>query len=173
MVLPTSESYHIRKVLRGQCEDTIILLDGKGSEAVAKIMREQAATKEALISCQIVNKKRYVTPEIRCMLYICPPRSQGIRRIIRQAVELGVAEIIPLRTHLSVSKPDKKSWLKWQADAKEACKQSGNPFLPEIHQPVSINHVLTKDLEPGIIGVVAHSCSGEGRIIDIEHHKQN
>ena len=159
--LSASESYHIHNVLRKRGDDGLILLDGKGIEAVGKILPRRPNAKIGPITCRIVSKKSYSPPQIQCILYVCPPRSQGIRSIIRQAVELGVSEIVPLSTEFSVCKPDDGSVSKWQTDAQEACKQSGNPFLPKIHSPQNLNVVLKSTVEPGLIGTVPNSLTAD------------
>ena len=155
--LSVSESYHIRTVLRKEREDEVILIDGNGIEAVGKILPARSNTKTGPLSCRILSKKKISPPSIHCILYICPPRAQGIRHIIRQAVELGVSEIVPLSTELMVCKPDNRSAAKWRMDAREACKQSGNLFLPKINLPQNLKAILASAIEPGLIGTVPGS----------------
>ena len=157
VVLSESEVYHIQNILRKGPEDEIILLDGKGVEAVARILPRPSNEKAIRLACRILKKRNHFPPKIRCSLHISPPRSQAIRQIIRQAVELGISEIVPVITQFSVCKPDKHSLSKWYFDAREACKQSGNPFLPKIHPPQTLESILTHPIEPGFMGMAPNS----------------
>ena len=157
VVLSEMESYHIQTVVRKSSDELIVLLDGNGIAAVAKILGWHSCRQSTQVVCQILRRKCHSPPKTRILLYISPPKSQGIRQIIRQSTELGVSEVIPLITEFSVSKPEERSLSKWQQDAREACKQCGNVFLPEIHAPKSLDHVLRRVVEPGIVGAAPNS----------------
>lgn len=61
--------------------------------------------------------------------------------VIRHATELGVSAFMPLQAKRSVMKVDQKKLPKklarWRAIAKSAAQQSGQPFVPEVLEPVS------------------------------------
>ena len=60
--------------------------------------------------------------------------------VIRHATELGVSEFIPLECARSVMRLDAKKAPKklerWRAIAKSAAMQSGQPFIPEVREPL-------------------------------------
>jgi 16S rRNA (uracil1498-N3)-methyltransferase len=62
--------------------------------------------------------------------------------IVRAAVELGVAQLQPLFSERCEVKLDAgraaARLARWRVIAIEACKQSGNPFLPHIYEPLSL-----------------------------------
>ena len=66
--------------------------------------------------------------------------------IIRPLTEMGVGRITPLLTERTeVRMPSGKETeklAKWRKLAIEACKQSGNPWLPEIDSPLKFGELL-------------------------------
>jgi 16S rRNA (uracil1498-N3)-methyltransferase len=62
---------------------------------------------------------------------------------IQKATELGVTSIAPLITEYSTLKISEdrveKKLLHWLGIIQSACEQSGRCYLPELHQPVSLN----------------------------------
>ena len=154
VTLCKKESYHLSTVLRSKPEERIILMDGRGTEAISKIETCAVEKNSSQVSCKILEKSLQGTPRFRFVLYISPPKSEGLRQIIRHSVELGVWEIIPILTERCISKPTEKAMEKWQVDALEACKQSGNVFLPQIHPPKKFSATILGPNHPGFIGVV-------------------
>jgi 16S rRNA (uracil1498-N3)-methyltransferase len=49
--------------------------------------------------------------------------------------QLGMASITPLLCARSIVKPSTKARGRWLRICLEACKQSGQPYLPQIHDP--------------------------------------
>lgn len=69
--------------------------------------------------------------------------------MIEKVVELGATRIVPLDTARSLSVANRlrdKHLDKLERRAHEAIKQSGNPWLPEIVPPVSLESFLAGDL---------------------------
>ena len=64
------------------------------------------------------------------------PKGDKMELIIQKAVELGVSEIVPMRTRRTVVKPDEKraqaKTARWQAIAEAAAKQSKRGILPRV-----------------------------------------
>jgi 16S rRNA (uracil1498-N3)-methyltransferase len=64
---------------------------------------------------------------------------------IKPLTELGVSRISPIitgRTEIKQGAPFDKKVDKWNKSAIEACKQSGNPWIPQIDPPVSLENYL-------------------------------
>ena len=65
-------------------------------------------------------------------------------QILRQSAELGVWRIVPMLCERSVALPDGDSvGGRWKEVLFEACKQSGNPFLPEVAAPLKFADALS------------------------------
>jgi len=74
------------------------------------------------------------------------PKSDKLEMIIQKAVELGVSEIIPVKTKRVVVKIDEKKVdtkvNRWNAIAESAAKQSKRSIIPKVHEPMSIDNAL-------------------------------
>ena len=74
------------------------------------------------------------------------PKSDKLEMIIQKAVELGVSEIIPVKTKRFVVKIDEKKVdtkvNRWNAIAESAAKQSKRSIIPKVYEPMSIDNAL-------------------------------
>ena len=74
------------------------------------------------------------------------PKSDKLEMIIQKAVELGVSEIIPVKTKRVVVKIDEKKVdtkvNRWNAIAESAAKQSKRSIIPKVYEPTSIDNAL-------------------------------
>ena len=74
------------------------------------------------------------------------PKSDKLEMIIQKAVELGVSEIIPVKTKRVVVKIDEKKVdtkvNRWNSIAESAAKQSKRSIIPKVHEPMSIDNAL-------------------------------
>lgn len=74
------------------------------------------------------------------------PKSDKLEMIIQKAVELGVSEIIPVKTKRVVVKIDEKKVdtkvNRWNAIAESAAKQSKRSIIPKVSGPMSIDNAL-------------------------------
>lgn len=150
LTLDDAESHHLRTVLRARVGELIGLLDGHGGRGEAELVdlggRRGAAT------VRLRRVEHLALPSVRLVLYVAPPRNKLMDQVVKQATELGVAEIRPILTERAVAHPDRDALAGWQADAREACKQSGNPWLPLIAPPEKLAAVLAPGPCPGYIG---------------------
>ena len=146
VALSAAESRHVQTVLRAREGDKITLLDGNGARAAARITA--IGRKRDPVTCEILTHEIVPRPKPDVRLYVAPPRGKQFAQIIRQLTELGAARITPITTERSESKPT-EAHETWSAAAIEACKQSGNPYLPSIDSPQLLKDLLTGDLEIG------------------------
>lgn len=74
------------------------------------------------------------------------PKSDKLEMIIQKAVELGVSEIIPVKTKRVVVKIEEKKIStkvnRWNAIAESAAKQSKRSIIPKVLEPQSIDNAL-------------------------------
>ena len=74
------------------------------------------------------------------------PKSDKLEMRIQKAVELGVSEIIPVKTKRVVVKIDEKKVdtkvNRWNAIAESAAKQSKRSIIPKVYEPMSIDNAL-------------------------------
>ena len=74
------------------------------------------------------------------------PKSDKLEMIIQKAIELGVSEIIPVKTKRVVVKIEEKKQAskvaRWNAIAESAAKQSKRSIIPKVSEPKSIDDTL-------------------------------
>lgn len=159
VLLPECEAMHATKVLRLSIGDSLTLMDGLGHTANCVI--ETIARRGSEVVCKVDEVLQNPKPRWGIRLYLAPPRAKIMELVIRFATELGVARITPILCQYGVSKPDgsKENWLQ---TAIVAMKQSRNPWLPILDEPVAFNAALTSATECSFLGAVpatAVSCS--------------
>ncbi len=134
--LTPEEEHHLVHVLRGQAGDKVMVFDGQGREAVARLEVEHGS-----VSLEIVEGP-YVTgkPSFRMILAVALPKGKRMDLIVEKAVELGVSGIQPLISSRVVARPKgsqvKERLSRWQRIALTAAKQCGLNWVPEI-KPVA------------------------------------
>lgn len=134
-VLDKIESNHLFRVLRAAIGTKILLNDGKGTLAEAELEENK--------KIRLINRIIFKLPDIRVHLFVAVPRKNKMDIILSQCTEAGVWCIYPMITDRNVAVPNKEDMrLKWKLKLIEACKQSKNPFLPDIYNPVSLNKAV-------------------------------
>lgn len=136
VTLEKGESTHLFKILRAVPGDVCRLLDGKGNSALATVGEGKTL---------LIGKVEKIPPlpGKEMHLFLAPPRRQKMDLILKQCTELGVADITPIVCERSVALPDADSVNgRWNELLFEACKQSGNPYLPQVHSPLKFEESL-------------------------------
>jgi 16S rRNA (uracil1498-N3)-methyltransferase len=86
-------------------------------------------------------------PRLQVHLLVALPKGKTFPALLHKAVELGATAITPLVTdHVEVapSRADDKRE-HWEAILVEALKQSGNPWMPELHAPIDLKDYLNRE----------------------------
>lgn len=134
-MLDAGEAHHALEVLRLGPGSRITVFDGQGREAMAELgeithgkarIQIGAETRSAPLPCAIT-------------LAQAIPKGKTMDLIIQKAVELGAACIVPLISERTIVRLDAgegaQKAARWREIAIEACKQSGQNFLPRILEP--------------------------------------
>jgi 16S rRNA (uracil1498-N3)-methyltransferase len=127
--LESREEAHLFRILRARPGETVTVMDGHGTLGTAVVETDRQLRLES---------KRVVPPPARRLhLYFAPPKKQKLDSLLKQAVELGVYALVPVLCERSVVQPGENSVAgRWMDLLFEACKQSGNPFLPVVANPM-------------------------------------
>ncbi len=150
IALPPEEAHHAGSVLRLQVGDGLVLFDGAGREAQARVYSVSKKTVEVEIeSVAEVNResKRKLT------IAIALPKGDRQKWLIEKCVELGVAQILPLDVERSVAKAEKQVVQRLERQVIEASKQCRRNTLMKILDPMKWSEFLNninKD-NPGFI----------------------
>jgi 16S rRNA (uracil1498-N3)-methyltransferase len=131
---------HIRDVLRRKPGDGIVVCDGDGVDYICSI----AELGKLEIAADILERRLSAgEPSVQAVLWQCQPKGDKLDRIVRQTVEAGVHEIVPVvseRALYADSPLDQGSALerrlaRLRRIAEEAAKQSRRGRVPAIGRP--------------------------------------
>lgn len=142
--LEGDESHHLLRVLRAKVGEAVSVMDGRGGVAEGYLLRVEG--KRAIINIQSVTQSNAMKPRV-CLAQALP-KGRLLEDILKQGVELGLAQLQPLYTqrtevHLTQEREAKRQE-RLHAIAAEACKQSGNPFLPQLEPFKRLSEYLEK-----------------------------
>lgn len=131
------DSGHIKKVLRMETGEKVLIFDGTGYEYTAEL----TAVEKDICTARIVGREfSSAEPDVRISLFQCLPKAGKMETIIQKAVELGVYEIIPVASERCVVRLDGKAAeekvKRWRRVSVEAVKQCGRGIVPMVHMPV-------------------------------------
>jgi len=135
VTLDHDEEKHLFRILRAADGDRVMLLDGHGETAEAEVSGKRLL---------VLSRMTEPVPSFRLHLYLAPPRRQKMEQLLKQATELGVFRIVTFFSERSVALPaGENARIRQETLLAEACKQSGNPFLPVCDGPVKFADAVT------------------------------
>jgi 16S rRNA (uracil1498-N3)-methyltransferase len=148
------EAHHALHVLRLRKAAAVVVLNGQGVELSCEVQEIRKADLTLLV------RERKSFPELkpRITLFQAIPKGKIIEDIIEKATELGVSRVVPLLTERTITHLDHDDAVakqqKWQQVAIEAIKQCGQPWLPRVEAPISLQKCLEhKDsFDFGLVG---------------------
>jgi 16S rRNA (uracil1498-N3)-methyltransferase len=129
MALEGAEFHHMIRVTRHQVGDTVRLFDGAGKEADALIeftSRHSATMKVGKIE---------TIPEDegpRLVLAVAMPKAARGTTLVEKAVELGVSQVVPIRTARGIVEPRQSKLDNFRQNVIAASKQCGRGRLMEV-----------------------------------------
>tara|TARA_B100001093_G_scaffold461809_1_gene476546 strand:- start:340 stop:1074 length:735 start_codon:yes stop_codon:yes gene_type:complete len=148
--LSEEESLHLARVLRVKEQQFVEILNGKGGLVEGKCV--QVFYQQVKVEVTAFESVSPVQPDI--CLGVAWTKGRKWEEMIRPLTELGVYRITPLFTERTEARSPSEKFeskrRKWCKLASEACKQSGNPWLPAIDLPSTLSDF-----------VCDHSTSGE------------
>ena len=133
--LSEGESNHLCAVMRAEAGAAVALLDGRGGIAEAELSRPHRKHAEVVV------RRRILAQAVI--------RAERMDWLVQKAVELGgVTEIWPLQTDWCVVRVPpadaERKADRWRAVAWAACKQSGNPWLPQIAPAMRLDAAIAR-----------------------------
>ena len=140
--LEGDEFHHCINVLRLQNGDPITIFNGQGIEMETTI--NFISKKIAYLNVQ--ECKQLPSAKTKIALGQAIPKGKNMDLIIEKATELGVTQIYPIISERTIIRLNEKESIKkqekWQRVAIEACKQSGQNWLPKVNQPQKISSII-------------------------------
>jgi len=132
------DAHHCHDVMRCQAGDRVVVFDGRGKQTVATITSAKRSRVE------LDPEELAETSPMPASLTLCQaiPKGKNMDLVVQKATELGAAHIVPLLTENTVvrlgAQEVAKKQVKWQRIAIEACKQSGQNWMPEVATPTTL-----------------------------------
>ena len=150
---------HLRDVLRMTEGSPVTATCGRGMDYHCEI----DSVEEEEIVLRILEAVPDVAElPVKISLYQALPKGDKLELIIQKAVELGVAEIIPVRTARCVVRLDEakaaKKLPRWQKIAEEAAKQSGRGLVPEVLPVTDFDSAVKRAAKTGCILIPYELC---------------
>ena len=158
--LSEMDSKHAIRVLRMKTGNSVTLLDGKGLMAYGTIVNEnQKKTKIKVESAE------FYDPPKKLVLAFSPTKSNDRNDwIIEKGTEIGMTDCFPVYAQNS----ERRKWNneRMHKIAISAIKQSGNPWLPNLHEAQSFTSFM-ESINFNGLKFIAH-CS-EGQKTDLKN----
>src|SRR5258706_2341163 len=137
VVVNDEDHRYLTRVLRLTVGDLLVLFDGHGAEADARILRIGPRALELKIE-----RRRRVQATERPDVTLIQALTKGekLELVVQKGTELGVARILPVTSQRSVPRMEALRALgrraRWQQIAREAARQCGRADVPEV-EPVA------------------------------------
>lgn len=141
--LPPEASNHAIRVLRLRVGEPVILFNGEGGEFAGTLSRTHPAT-------VAVGEYIDIDRESPVPIWLVQGVSRGERMeyTVQKAVELGVAQIVPVITERTVARLDDakagRRTARWAAIAQAAAEQTGRNRVPPIAAPRPLSEWLAQ-----------------------------
>ena len=135
------EAEHLFRVFRARPGDRVLVMDGRGNRGEAEV-----ADKKQL---RFLEPLPEVHQEIELDLYCAIPKKAKLDSLLPQLPGLGVRSLHPLLLEHSVATGENPD--RWELLLREGCKQSGNPRLPLLYPPVSLENALDEVRRSGAV----------------------
>jgi len=156
--LNENEIHHLTRVFRAREGDAFEGLDAEGRKYRCELAKEAGKWFGVVLS----TLEETSESPLRITLAQALIKKNKFEWVIQKAVELGVAEIIPIiteRTEVRLSGPrEEKKLLRWQRIIEESVKQSGRSVIPTLASPVSLDRLL--DQKSGTFSIVMDEAGG-------------
>lgn len=148
------EIHHLKNVLRLKPEDRITVFDGKGTEGDGTILSVAAQKVVLQLECIRNSPQKKLSVVLACAI----PKRTKFESIIEKCTELGVDEIIPLKTQRSevilTAEKSRKKILRYQTVAVNAARQAKRTTVPGIHQLTDFSDVLKTYTTPQTLSLI-------------------
>ena len=146
ILISGNDARHIGRVLRMKVGELLTVSDMQGNDYECKI----AAISGDGVSLDILEKFRNQTEsDVKITLYQAFPKGDKFDFIVQKAVEMGVAEIIPVLSARCVARPTEKDFQKkrerYQRIALEAAKQCGRGIIPKVTNIISLDKAIGQE----------------------------
>jgi len=155
-MLDADESHHAMRVRRFRAGDSVRLIDGHGATGGGEIV---AGGRGHKITVEI--RERCTQPLPSRLIHVAAAVPKGGRQAILfdMLTQLGMSSFTPLRCERSVVRPGTHTPARWRRICLEACKQSGNAYLPTLHDECTPDQAVEFMCARNVKCFIAHPVS--------------
>jgi 16S rRNA (uracil1498-N3)-methyltransferase len=147
VTLAGAEAHHLAVVLRRRPGDVVRLFDGSGGEFEARLVTvRRDEVRLDVLAHQSIDRE---LPG-QLVLAAALPKGDRQRWLVEKAVELGVHQLVPLRTERSVSHPRAAGIERLRRAVVEASKQCGRNVLMQLGPPTEWTAFLARATSKGL-----------------------
>jgi len=142
--LDREETHHAVEVLRLKENDPVTVFNGFGTELSARLGHISKH------GCPLIPGPLVKSSPLRTRIDLAQaiPKGKNMDLVVQKATELGASTIHPILSERTVIKLDKtdatRKQEKWQRTSIEACKQSGQNWLPMVTPPLPMDAFLNQ-----------------------------
>jgi 16S rRNA (uracil1498-N3)-methyltransferase len=137
--------HQIASVLRLKLGEQIVLCDGNGTDVLCRITE---VSKKRVSVGVYERRPNTAEPTAQVTLYCAMLKRENFEFVVQKATEIGVSEIVPVRTERTVKLEVKQDRLR--KIIREAAEQSGRGRLPVLHEPMSFADALIDAKRHGV-----------------------
>jgi len=125
--------------------EQIVLCDGTGMDALVTIAEISKKRVDVRIEKRMKNSAE---PPTNAILYCAVLKRENFEYVTQKATEVGVAEIVPVRSERTVKLDVKMDRI--AKIAREAAEQSGRGRVPIVHPPMSFEEAVSSAQNNGV-----------------------
>lgn len=151
VIITGDDVNHIKNVLRMKIGEEFNVSNGiDGKEYRCSV--EELGDDQILCTLRFIKEDGVELP-VKVTLFQGLPKADKMELIIQKAVELGVAEVVPVACKRCIvkldAKKEKSKLARWQGIAEAAAKQSKRGFIPQVREVMSYKEAIAyaKDME--------------------------
>ncbi|MEW5814106.1 MAG: RsmE family RNA methyltransferase [Spirochaetota bacterium] len=154
IVIHGNDHHYLKNVLRIKTGERFMGIDRSGTQYILSAVK--ISSDASYFTVQKGRRHNATENERAITLFQCLPKGKKMEQIIRQAVEAGISQIIPLESDYSIPKIKdlemEKKVHKWNRIVKEAVQQCGAPSIPQMQKPLKLAEIegIWPKSEPGI-----------------------
>ncbi len=147
--LDPEEAHHLIRVLRLREGAEVVVFDGKGRAARARV-REVAGDS---VKLETLSAEPTRESPLSLSMAVAPPKGDRMSLVVQKLTELGIFHIVPLLTERGEVNPDRcrRNLERWRKVALEACKQCGRSLVPTIEPPRAFSDVAAPSSSPRLL----------------------
>jgi 16S rRNA (uracil1498-N3)-methyltransferase len=163
VVVDGPEGHHAVDVVRVRGGELVRLIDGEGTEAVARVESVERSVAQARV---LESRTRERADGVQLTVAQALLKGRSFDEVVRRCAELGVAGIVPTVTERTIGRVPGKAEVsrreRWKSVALAATKQSRGVFVPRIGDVLSLGDVTSRIGEHALSLVAWEEESGEG-----------